>query len=59
MTTAWFGYHEGWFVVEVDPFTQSQGDDVSVPEDLLKVLQQATEGMFSWQISGPWMLMRY
>lgn len=44
LTTAWFGYQKGWFVVEVDPFTVSQGDDVSAPEDLLSVLQQGSHG---------------
>ena len=38
LTTAWFGFQEGWFLVEMDPFSVSQGDDVEVPADLLEVL---------------------
>ena len=38
LTTAWFGFQEGWFLVEMDPFSVTQGDDVEVPADLLEVL---------------------
>jgi hypothetical protein len=44
LTTAWFGYNNGWFLVEVDPFAVSQGDDVAAPEDLISVLQKGSKG---------------
>ena len=41
LSIAYMGWAQGWFIIDTDPFAVQQGEDVSIPDDLLK--QLATE----------------